>query len=143
MATYTVMDVLARSLLNNPLPVSVQLSENLVVVVAFLLIAYTQSRRGHISIELLVGRLPERKRLIQQLIVLVLSLFVIAVVAWRSGVSGYEAWLAGDWVPTSGIRFPVWPAKLFVPFGLFLLSLQFLVDIYQTARQLLTTESKD
>lgn len=56
----TTMDVLGRYLFNVPLPATYELTECAVAGAVFLGIAYTQFRKGHVQMEIVVLHLSQR-----------------------------------------------------------------------------------
>jgi len=103
-------------------------AELLMVAIVFLPLAYTQSVRGHVHMELVVNRLSPRWRNPVEMITLLLSLVVFSIITWKSGQNAYLSWRMGD-VTMGLIMFPVWPSKMLVPIGSGLLCLRLLVHI--------------
>ena len=57
-------DVLLRALLKWPILGTNELSEFMMIIVVYLAIAYTQHKKSHVSVDLLVIRFPKRARAI-------------------------------------------------------------------------------
>lgn len=103
-------------------------AELMMVAIVFLGLAYTQSLKGHIYMELLVTRLSRRRKALVEGFTLLLSLGIFVIITYKSGQKSYEAWRIGD-VTMGLIAFPVWPSKVLVPIGSGLLCLRFLAQL--------------
>ncbi|SRR5690606_25455250 len=120
-------NALMRKLFNTPVPGAFELTEAGLVLIVFLSLAYTQSRRGHIRVTLLTRHLPIG---LQHALYIAVLLVGAAFFAWcayaafgyamRSYSIGEEEW--------GQIRFPIWPVKMAIFVGTVLLSAQFLLD---------------
>ncbi len=88
-------------------------------------VAYTHQVKGHVRVEMLVSKLPRRLRVILEIVTTVLSLFIIAVLAWQAWVIGLEERTVSDM-----LRVPQWPFRLLVSVGAFLLFLELVIDLF-------------
>jgi len=126
------IEVVRRYALNDPTSWSLQLVGLLTGATFALTGAYTLYQKGHISVDILYRRLGPRKRAIIEMVSLVLfATFVVTLL-----VSGWDfTWIAlvKGYTTTSQWKAPIWPARLAIPLGAFLLLLQglpkFLVDV--------------
>lgn len=104
-------------------------SEVLLPIVALLALAETQRRGDHVSVELLVVRLPDRvASLVEAVGLLTVSIFL----SWSTYVSfggAFESYRSGEY--RMGLaEVPVWPARLAIALGLGSLVLQLLVKTW-------------
>ena len=123
-----VIDVVGRTFFYKPLEGSLELNEMLMVLIVFLGLAWTQSQRGNVKIEIFTSRLSFKSARAVDLAVWTLSL----VFAFLITIGGITEALHSTRIREAvwGIaRFPVWPGKIILSFGCFLLCIQFLVDI--------------
>jgi len=100
----TCADVILRSF-GRPIPGTFEVVGFLCVVVIAFAIAYTQILRGHISVEIVVSRLPQRARAAVSAITCLFCLVFFILLAWQSGVFGTILWLSGEVSPTEKIPF--------------------------------------
>jgi TRAP-type C4-dicarboxylate transport system permease small subunit len=127
-------DVVARSVGLPGVKGIVEYGGVLMVAVVFLSIGYAQMQHAHISVEILVERLP--RRLASGLDAAVLGLIAVGL-----GWATYETAIAAMTSMERGeIRFglvsvPVWPARGAIPVGLFAMALQCLVQSGEAVRR--------
>lgn len=122
-----VANALSRKLFNAPFEGTLEITETMLPVVVFLSLAFTQLRRGHIRVVLLVRHLPRTvQRALFVLALLVGSLLFAwaAVGAWDFAA---QSWRIGE-TEWGAIRFPLYPTKFVVFAGVLLLSIQLLLD---------------
>lgn len=125
-------EVVGRAVWSRPIPGSMELSSYMLAVFILLGIAYTQQAKGHIRVTMLVSRLPERAGLILDVLTTMMSLFIIAVMAWQGLVVGLEERTVSDM-----LRIPQFPFKLLVAVGGFFLCLELLIDLADGLRKVI------
>jgi TRAP-type C4-dicarboxylate transport system permease small subunit len=106
--------VCQRYLLNNPLEWSLSVSNMLMVTSVFLCGAYTLKTDSHVSVDLLIVRMSEKKQRVLSFIKYIIILIFMSILTWHS------FFLALDNVHsvTDSIdRLPLFPTYLVVPIG--------------------------
>lgn len=124
------LDVAGRFLFNTPFDGGVEASELLMVVLVFFGLAAAQQQRQNYAIELFVRHLPVAGQRIFELFGYVVGLVIVVLLAWPSSkqaLSSFERGEAGFGV----LPFPLWPARILLAAGLWLLAVQFLCDLYR------------
>jgi len=104
MMLLTTVDVIGRSF-RRPIPGTFEIIGFLCVVVVAFAIAYTQILRGHISVEIVVSRLPQRAQGIIGSIMCLLGLGLFILLAWQSMGLARDVWVSGWVSPTEKIPF--------------------------------------
>ena len=79
---YVLAEVLMRYAFNSPLPGHLEGAELLLPMIVFLAVSYTQARNGHVGMSLIVDLLPDRARLLTDIVTLILSVLTCAVLAY-------------------------------------------------------------
>jgi TRAP-type C4-dicarboxylate transport system permease small subunit len=102
-----------------------ELTELMVVVVAASALVYTALEQGHVAINIIVSRFPQRARAIVESITLAIGLGLWALVAWANVGLIREKALDGE--ATLLLNVPVFPFRLFWEFSLIILCLVLLV----------------
>ncbi len=120
----TSTEVVSRYLWNLPLPGTMELSSYMLSIFILLGVAYTQQVKGHVRVTMLTTRLPRRMRLSLEMITTILSIFIIAILAWQGWVVGIDEVEVSDM-----LRMPIKPFKLLVTVGGFLLTLELIMDL--------------
>jgi TRAP-type C4-dicarboxylate transport system permease small subunit len=87
-------------------------------------VAYTHQVRGHVRVSMLVSRLPEQAEIILDIIATLLSLFILAILAWQGWVVGIEEMTVSDM-----LRIPQMPFRLLVSLAGLFLCLELLIDL--------------
>jgi len=96
-------------------------------VVIFFAWAHTEVQKGHISIELVVSRFPQRSQAIFDSITCFLSAGICALLAWQLGVHGMRLWQTGETTPTLELRY--FPIVLGAGFCIAVLCLVFVIEL--------------
>lgn len=112
-----VADVAFRTLRGQGLPQVVEYSEVLLVALIFLSFAETQRKRGHVGIELVAVRLPERIRVAVEFVGMVVVIAVLIPVTWESATLAFESYVQGEF-RFGLVRTPVWPSRAAITIGL-------------------------
>lgn len=124
----TTLDIFFRYIMEEPLPAIFQLTEFMMVGVVYLGIAYVQSLKEHIRIEMATAWMPQWCQDVHDIFGYLVGLLLFAIITWQSGRLAWEAWVTQDY--TMGIiHFPLWPSKSIIPIGCGLLCIRLLLDI--------------
>jgi TRAP-type C4-dicarboxylate transport system permease small subunit len=132
MMLLTAGDVIGRGIWARPLPGAVELSSYMLVVFILMGVAYTQQVKGHVRVSMLVSRLPEQAQSILDIITILLSLFIISILAWQGWVVGIEERTVSDM-----LRIPQLPFRLLVSIAALFLCLELLIDLTVSVEKLI------
>ena len=133
-----VVSVGGRNTMNMPLPGYVDWIEQVMPLIAFMGVAYTQRDGGHIRMDILVGKLRGRALWGAELITTLAMLVLVLLLIWGS----YSHFLrsfdfnAPYWSRDSSIdiSIPLWPAKLLVPVAFSVLALRLVLQLWGYGR---------
>lgn len=132
MMLLTTLDVVCRYGFNHPLLGVLEITEFMIVLVAFCFLGPMQKDKGHVVVDLLVSRFSSRNQRLVNIFSLSLSLGVVALLTWTSLVRGQEVMEIGEY---SGIlRIPVSPFVFMVAVGFAAFGLDLLADIIRLCR---------
>lgn len=127
MMILTVGDVVGRYFFNNPISGTFELTTLMLALVVFFSIGYTQLRRGHISIDVLVSRFSPRAQAIIDSITCLFALVLFSLVTWQSVRYASRLFAGHD---VSGIlSLPIYPFVIAVAFASLLFCLVLLVNL--------------
>ena len=128
MMCLTTVDAAGRYLLNRPITGAYEITANYLMVAAvFLAASYAYRRGAYLRVTLLADRLPKRIQAYVNVFVQVASmLYGVALVA---ATAKHAVSNVGSGSTLSSLNFPVGPAYVIVPVGLFFMSLFMLLDI--------------
>ena len=122
-----VANALLRYIFNTPIAGTLELTEGALPLIVFLSLAMTQYEGGHIKVVLLTRKMPQGLR---RAAVVFAMLAGAALFAWAT----YAGWrlaaksIAIGEIERGSIRYPLWPIKGAIAFGMALLTVQFLID---------------
>ena len=122
-------EVVARYIFHSPTIWVHETSENLLVIMAMLGGGYTFLHKGHVSVDMIYSRLSLRGRAILDLVLTApFMLILYYVLVWKGGQFAMQAISDMErsgsfWNP------PIYPVKMFLPIGGFLIMIQGLAKI--------------
>jgi TRAP-type C4-dicarboxylate transport system permease small subunit len=125
------LEVVSRAIWDRPLPGTVELSSYMLVIFILCGLAYTHQVRGHVRVNLLLTKLPPTLALLIEVITLLLSLFIMAVLAWQGWVVGLEQKTVSDM-----LRIPQLPFRLLVSVAGLMMFLELLIDLFEALGKL-------
>jgi TRAP-type C4-dicarboxylate transport system permease small subunit len=131
LTTFTVANILLR-FVDLSILGFYEISVFIIVVAVACAFAYTTWERGHVVVMMVVDRLSQLPKRISVLITSVISLFVVALIAWASVLTLRERWL-GELTEMHDI--PFLPFRFIFVFGFALYFLVLLVQIYKSLRE--------
>jgi len=121
-------EVVMRYFLKTPTIWEIEASVYLTIMATFLGAAYGLKDGAHINIDLITRLLSPRFNARLSLITSILSLTFCVLIAWKGWGMWWEA-LAKGWKSESVWSFPLAIPYFFLPLGMTLLSLQYLIKI--------------
>lgn len=127
---YVTAEVTMRYLFNRPLSGHLELTQLLIAPSVFLALSYVQAHRGHVGMDLLVGRLRPRARHLVETFTLAVALAAFVIIAWFSWGAAYLSLEMGDVTPTAYL--PTWWSKAAVPVGSALLCLRLFLQLVES-----------
>jgi TRAP-type C4-dicarboxylate transport system permease small subunit len=127
------LDVASRNLLGRSVPGALESSEVVLVVGAFLGLAYAQRLRTHVATSFLVELLPRRfARLIRSAGLLAVSSYV-GWATWLTAPRAWQSFVMGE-ARFGLVEIPQWPARFAIAIGFGLLFFELLRDLIREIR---------
>jgi len=115
MVLLTVTDITLRRFFNSPLPFSFELTEFLLVIVAYCYIAYTTSFGRHISVDTFTARFLKTTRNKLRTAGDFLTIILFGLIAWQNVVQGMNVLKLGT--TTAILHIPKYPFQYMVAVG--------------------------
>ena len=128
-------EVVVRYVFDSPTLHSVELSEYLLVFVVFMSIGWVLKENRHVAVTFAVDLLPEKVRLVLNMLTSLLTLAFLGILVWKGGKTAITAY-TGNYHSSSLLNFPMWIAYALIPLGALVLSLQYLVKIAELLRSI-------
>ncbi len=121
-------DVVGTHFFGWPVPGALEVTESTMVLIVFGALAYTQTQRGHIRVEILYNYGGPQARAWMDALTHLIAFAYFGLVCWQGVGEAMYSWDLKE--ATMGtVRFPLFPARLLLATGTFLLLLQLLLDI--------------
>jgi TRAP-type transport system small permease protein len=126
MALAIVVNVVGRYVLKRPLPGAVELVELLLAVTVFFSVAYTEVRKGHVTMDEVVSKFPVKVRAVVMGIMYIAGGLFFILMAWQDTLLGIA--YATPMRVTDVLRIPIAPFIFVIAFGAVLLGLELLMN---------------
>jgi TRAP-type C4-dicarboxylate transport system permease small subunit len=123
-------DIIGTKFFLRSVPGALDISEELMVFLTLLPIAFVALERGHIRITLLEGRLPLAVRFVLQIIQYVIATLITGFITWRVFVQFQKTIEVVQL--KEGIDLPIWPANLVTVVSFGFLTLVWIVLLAKT-----------
>ena len=121
MMLLTASDVTLRYVFNQPISGSFDLTEYMMTIVVAFGLAYCAVMKGHVRVDLVVDRLPQRAQAIIDTITSLLALGLFSLITWQCFVHAKLLFASG--VTSSVLLIPAFPFVGVVAVGIALLTL--------------------
>lgn len=117
----------------NPVLGSYEFVEVFMVILLACGLAYTALAKGHIAVNVVISRLPQRTQAIIDTVTNLISIALFAVVTWRLALYGVDLWRTGTL--STVMRWPYFQYVFLAAFGFATLCLVLLVDLLKSFSQ--------
>lgn len=104
------------------------------VAVVSLALANCAVQRGHVNIELVTDKLPQRTQVILRIIISILAIVTFALIAWQCGMYATDMWHSGQVSET--LRVPFYPFIYVLGLSCLALSMVILIDFCKAVKEL-------
>ncbi len=132
MMLLTTADVAGRYLFNSPIMGVFELTEFMMVSLVFCSLAYTQSKRAHVAVDILGTILPPKGQRAIEFINYLISFCVLGLITWKSIGRGIEVMATKD--SSAILQIPVYPFMFLVALGSAALAIEYLKDMIRACR---------
>ncbi len=134
MMLLTTTDVVLRHVFNRPIKGAYEVTEFLMLMVVALGLAYTQSKKGHIFVELVTSRFSPRAQAVNDAVVYLICLGLGVLLAWQA-VAGGRLQQINNVVASDVVRIPLYPFYYVLALGFATLCLVFILDVVDSLRR--------
>lgn len=137
-----VYEVMMRYFFGRPAIWQIEISMYLLLFTAFVGSSYGLKHGAHVGIDLIVGKLASRVQKKMRIFTSLLCIALTIFVGWRAGLLWLEAYEQG-WRAESLISTPLSIPYIALPLGMLLITLQFIVLIYEDWTSLKTNTKRE
>jgi TRAP-type transport system small permease protein len=129
MMILTGIDVVFRYLFNSPVPGSYEIIQFMMPIVVAFGLAHCAMEKGHVNVELLISRFPDRVKACMKSMVNLFFFALFALITWQSLLRALGMIASG--LKSEVLAIPVFPFVLTVTLGSAVLSLVALKDVFE------------
>ena len=122
----TVGDIIGRQL-SAAIPGAYELTQVGMVILVYFSLGYTQVKKGHIAVDVIVAKFPQRMQASVDAVIHVLTLGIYALVTWQLFVHCNRLYLSNQ--ITGVLTAPLWPFAVIAGVGSALFMLAVLSDL--------------
>lgn len=128
-----VADVFGRAILNSPVKGTPEIVSMSIVIICFLLAAYAVQSGAMLRTDVIVSMFGPRGHDFADLLSAVLGAAFFSLIVWGSYEPTLHAWTSGEFEGEGALRVPVWPARVVVMAGAFLVVAIYLAQAFAAA----------
>ncbi|MEW6669584.1 MAG: TRAP transporter small permease [Thermodesulfobacteriota bacterium] len=126
----TAADVILRYLFNRPIVGAFDLTEYMMTILISFGLAYCAMMKGHVTVDLIVSRLPQRVQAVIDCVTGLLSLGLFSLISWQCFVNVKLLYASG--VTSTVLLIPVFPFVGVIGIGSAMLTLILLTDFLES-----------
>lgn len=135
MCVLIVLDVLSKFILGEPITGTLELvSNHFMIAAVFLPMAYAQSERSHVDVEIFTLWLKPRATLGLDAVVVLVSSAALAVFSWQAGKIAYQKYSVGESISLAFSSVPIWPARWILPISAAVFAVVLLWQFFESLR---------
>ena len=127
MMCLTLADVIGRNLFNRPILGAFELTEFMVLVLIFSFLAYAQSHKSHINVDLFMMFFPEKLKIFIEIFNHLACLAIMILIVWMGFEKAFE--MMGTRESSPNLAVPSYPFVFFLVLGCAVLCIEFIKDI--------------
>lgn len=130
-----VADVIGTKFFDYPVPGTLEFTESTMVLIVFGALAYTQSRRGHIRVEILYGHVGPAAQSFMEAVTHIIAFIFFGLIAWQGLGELAYSWEMKE-ATMGSVRFPLYPARALLIVGVAFLLMRLALDIVGDVRRM-------
>ncbi|MBI4767059.1 MAG: TRAP transporter large permease subunit [Deltaproteobacteria bacterium] len=129
MASLIAFDILWRLITDRSFPEVLEIEQFLLSVVVFLSLAYTQTKGGHVKVDMFINKVSQRTGLVMQSIITLIGGFVFLIISWQNAIKAKDAYVLKELFYVSQV--PIYPFVIIAAFGCALMVLVLLIEFIE------------
>jgi TRAP-type transport system small permease protein len=129
MMCLTTSDVVGRYIFNSPITGALEMTEFMVLILIFSFLAYTQSHKTHVTVDLLLAIFPEKIRQYIKIFNHFISLALMSLITWMGYQRAMELLEYGEASPNLGV--PHYPFVFFLVLGCLVMCIEYIRNLIE------------
>jgi TRAP-type C4-dicarboxylate transport system permease small subunit len=131
-------DIFGRALFSSPVKGTPEIVSMSIVIITFLLAGYAVQSGSMIYTNVFTGMFGLRGEAFGKLLSALLGILFFGLIVWGSFEPTIHAWTSGEYEGEGALRVPVWPARVAVVVGAFLVVVSYALLAVNAAVSLMT-----
>lgn len=127
MSILTTFDILGRETIKKGIIGCFELSQYIMIIVIFFAVAYLESEKGNVRVEILSTHLTERWQTALTLFGSIIGLIAFCIMLYCTGIFGWTSFLIREGM--HGMTGPLYVFKLAIPLGCFFMFIELLIGM--------------
>jgi TRAP-type C4-dicarboxylate transport system permease small subunit len=133
MMIFITVGVIGRYVFNAPITGDVEIVGFAMVLLVMFGVAYTQAEDAHLSVKLVVDRLPKKTQLIFDIFNYLMVVAILGLISWRSLDQAVYSFQTMDTSDILGI--PLFYFRFMVPLGFIAFTLEAIIKLFRTIKR--------
>ncbi len=125
----TAFDVVMRYIFNQPVRGALEVVEYLMAVFVSFSIAWCADQKGHVAVDLVMGRFPLRVQAFFNLITTIVTMLFVSLITWQNILFIKDVYASK--LTSAVLRIPVYPFSVTIALGFGLFSLILLIHTFE------------
>lgn len=122
-------DMTLRITVSHSIEGGIEISEYILVAIAFLGLGYAQLTGAHVGVDVIITRFSPKFQTIISILVLIALIVFFVTMGHQIGKDAYLSWIAKDCRSGTTLLIPTWPPKLVAFIGTIMLIFSFLAQL--------------
>ena len=129
MMSLTTVDVVGRYVFSRPITGVFEVTEYLVLILIFSFIGYTQSKKGHVAVDILLPLLPPKLKKLTAVANHLVCLALMGLITWMGVEKALELRVVGEASPN--LHIPAYPFVFYLVLGCLVMCIELFRSIIQ------------
>jgi len=135
MMLLVVSEVLCRLFLGQSIEGTIEIVSVCLALAIFLGYSPCEQVDHHVKVELIVRLLPEKIKLVMDVIVYLLAVGIVVISTWQVGLEALASWQIRETLPGAEFQVPVYPAKAVCFIGYLAFSIQLVFSLIRIIKK--------
>lgn len=128
MMLLTTVDVFGRYFFNSPVLGAYEITEYLMLIMVFSFLAFAQSKKAHINVDIVFNRLPAKLQTVFERFNHIVCLLMMILITWKSAQRIVELKHTGE--ASLLLKIPDYPFAIFIVIGCLVFCIEFFKDAF-------------
>jgi TRAP-type C4-dicarboxylate transport system permease small subunit len=140
MMLLTTVDVFGRYFFNSPVLGAYEITEYLMLIMVFSFLAFAQSKKAHINVDIVFNRLPAGLQTVLERFNHIVCLLMMILITWKSAQRIAELKKTGE--ASLLLKIPDYPFAIFIVIGCLVFCVEFFKDAFRSRHSEVEREKK-